>query len=342
MGAERSPLLARVAAGESPELLKLAARGLLPVAPEELIPLQVDLARGGDPALARSAAAALKALDPRVAAHFLERDADPEAMSYFALEVGNAVAVSAVLRRRDAPRDLLVELARRLPPDLQEVLLLRQDAIVEVPAIVDALSENPALSIYSRRRIGEYRQHLLPRARRPESEERVGRAEEVEEADDATVRVAIAAAKRKPAEGEVDDTTGLTEGQIRQLPVPVRLRLARGAQRLLRGILIRDAHPQVAVAVLKVNPIADQEVEQIAASRLVIAEVFEEIVARRQWVSKYGILRTLAFNPRLPVALALRLVPRLAVRDLRFLSRDHNVADPVRTLAQRLYRIKRQ
>jgi hypothetical protein len=42
------------------------------------------------------------------------------------------------------------------------------------------------------------------------------------------------------------------------------------------------------------------------------------------------------------VALALRLVPRLAVRDLRFLSRDHNVADPVRTLAQRLYRIKRQ
>jgi hypothetical protein len=59
-------------------------------------------------------------------------------------------------------------------------------------------------------------------------------------------------------------------------------------------------------------------------------------------VSKYGILRTLAFNPRLPVALALRLVPRLAVRDLRFLSRDHNVADPVRTLAQRLYRIKRQ
>lgn len=334
-------LIAQIASGGDRELLRLAARGLLPVAPAELIPLQVSLARGDDPELAGEAAGALKAVDPRVVSHYLERDAGPVETAYFALEVGTASAVSPVLRRRDVSRQLLRELAHRLPPDLQEVLLLRQDAIVEDPAILDALAENPDLSNYARRRIGEYREHLLPRAAGAEPGP-LRRAEGFEEADDVASAVAIAEVRARAAPlGEVDDVTGLTEGQIRLLPVPVRLHLTRGAQRLLRGILLRDPHPQVAMAVLKFNPISDQEVEQIAASRLVVTEVFEEISHRRHWISKPAISRTLAFNPRVPVAIALRLVPRLPVRDLRLLSRDHNVADPVRALAQRLYTIKR-
>jgi hypothetical protein len=59
-------------------------------------------------------------------------------------------------------------------------------------------------------------------------------------------------------------------------------------------------------------------------------------------VAKPGILRSLAANPKTPVAIALRLVPRLSVRDLRELSRDRNIADAVRSTAARLYRIKRQ
>ncbi len=340
MPAESSPLLARVAAGESQELLRLAAQGLLPVAPEELIPLQVQLACGDDDELAAAAGEALRSIDPRVVANFLAGDASADEMAYFALEVGNAVVISAILRRRDAPRELLSRLAGRLPPDLQELLLLRQDAIVEAPAILDELAANPALSTYARRRIAEYREHLLPRERTT-AEEEAEAGSGPDEADDETVRQAIAAVQRQPAAGDVEDTTGLTEGQIRLLTVPVRMRLARGAQRMLRAILIRDPHPRVAVAVLKVNPVSDQEVEQIASSRLVVQEVFEAIYARRQWIGKYPILRTLAFNPRVPVALGVKLVPRLSLRDLRVLGRDHNVPDAIRSMAQRLYKIKR-
>ena len=73
--------------------------------------------------------------------------------------------IEAILRRRDVPRAVLLAASpAALPPDLQEVLLLRQDAIVEEPAILEALEENPQLSTYTRRRIAEYREHLLPRA----------------------------------------------------------------------------------------------------------------------------------------------------------------------------------
>ena len=55
---------------------------------------------------------------------------------------------------------------------------------------------------------------------------------------------------------------------------------------------------------------------------------------------KYRIVRALVANPRTPVGLAVRLTARLSVRDLRSMSRDRNIADPVRAAALRLYRIK--
>ena len=337
------PPTARLRFGDSPELLQLAARGLLPVPPDELIPVQVALARGDDAELAAAASSSLHQLASRLASAYLESAAGPEEMAYFALEVGHPRLVETVLRRRDAPRPLLVALASTLSEELQEVLLLRQDAVVEEPAILDALEANPRLSIYARRRIGEFREHLLPRRRaaRPE----VGAEAEIEEATDQEVSAAVAAVKaaRPPGVGPVeqDEAIGLSESELRALPVSVRLRLARGAPRVLRGIMLRDPNPQVAIHVLRTNALSDAEVEQIAGNRTVDEEVLEYIVNHRGWTRKYPILRALAANPRTPIASAVRLVPRLSVRDLRQLARDRNAAQPVRDTAGRLYRIKR-
>jgi hypothetical protein len=339
------PLTARLRAGESPELLKLAARGLLPVEPDELIPVQVALARGDDPELAAEASSSLRQLSSRLAAAYLESAAGPEELAYFALEIGHPRLVEAVLRRRDAPRPLLVALAGTLTSELQEVLLLRQDAVVEEPAILDALEHNPRLSNYTRRRIGEFREHLLPRRRRaarPEAEEE---QEAPEEATEEEVRAAVAAAKAARAAGveliEHEEALGLAESELRALPVSVRLRLARGAPRVLRGIMLRDPNPQVAIHVLRTNALSDAEVEQIAQNRTIDEEVLDFIVNSRGWIRKYPILRALVGNPRTPIAAAVRLVPRLSVRDLRQIWRDRNASQAVRDTAGRLYRIKR-
>ncbi|HEX2163175.1 MAG TPA: hypothetical protein VHM02_04445, partial [Thermoanaerobaculia bacterium] len=159
---------------------------------------------------------------------------------------------------------------------------------------------------------------------------------------DEEMRLALAAAAAAPpGEGEREASTGLTEAQVRMLPVPARIKLARGAPRSLRQILIRDPHPVVARAVLAGNAFSDQEVEGIASNRSVDEEVLAEIARRREWIAQYRVALALVKNPRTPLALAVRLVPRLSVRDLRLLSLDRNVPDPVRSTAQRLYRIKR-
>jgi hypothetical protein len=339
MAEGQGSLLDHVRSGGNRQLQVLAASGLLPLPPEELIPLQVELARGVDPEIAQRAAASLKGVDARIVAPFLERQAGTDVLAFFAAETANPLLLETILRRRDVPRVLLVDLARRLPADLQEILILRQDAILDEPAILDALERNPQISGYTQRRIAEYREHLLPQTRRPAPAPSLG---PVEEMNDQELEVAIQEVRQAPAEGEVEVQTGLSEGQIRLLPVPARLRLARGASRQLRTFLLRDSNTQVALTVLQSNPLSDQEVEAAAASRSVNEDVLGAIARKREWVSRYNVAKLLVQNPRTPLAISMKLIPRMSVRDLRELSRDKNIADAVRSTALRLYRIKQQ
>ena len=140
--------------------------------------------------------------------------------------------------------------------------------------------------------------------------------------------------------GERDEKTGLSESQIRVLPVPLKIKLTRGASRTLRAILIRDTNQSVALSVVNNAAMSDDEIAQVAASRSVIDEVLTVISRRREWLAKYKICLALAKNPRIPVGVAVKLLPKLSVRDLRAMSKDRNVSDAVRSSAGRLYRIK--
>ncbi len=327
-------LIEQIRSGGNLELRRLAATGVVPLAPEELIPLQVELAQSADAEIAALAAKALTALDPRMLGRLVEFTPALEVLEFCAERVRHPVVLEAILRRRDVPRQLLVAMAAWLPSDLQEILILRQDAIVEEPAILDALEKNPQLAIYAQRRIQEYRQHLLPHA--------AAEAPAIPEISEEAFAAAIEEVKAAPATGEYDDHTGLSEGQIRLLPVPARMRLTRGASKPLRNILIRDPVAQIALGVLTNNGVPDTEAEQIARNRAVCEEVLAEIATRRDWISKYPIIKALVQNPRTPVVYSMRLVSRLSVRDLRDMGRDRNVPDVVRSTALRLYRIKLQ
>ncbi len=332
-------LVQEVLSGGNRQLLELAAGGMLPLPPEQLLPLQVNLARNGDPDIRERAIASLRTMDPRVAAAFLAKPAGPSELAFFAAEVNHPLVLETILRRRDVPRQLLVELARNLPGDLQELLLLRQDAIVEEPAILFALEENRQLTPYTQRRINEYREHLLPQK---SPAVRVAIAEAAERITDQELAQAIEAVRQVPQEGEIEDHTGLSEGQIRMLTVPQRLRLTRGASRVMKQILIRDPNAQVAIATLHHNSFSEQEMEQVARSRSLAEDVLLEVSKRREWVSRYTICRALVTNPKTPVGISVRLMPKLSVRDLKLVSRDRNVADAVRTSASRLYTIKQK
>lgn len=341
---KRTPLADEVLSGGRRDLRLLAARGLLPLPIHELVEVQVALLEDGEEEISGAARDSLLALDPRLADTVVREAPSPAILSFFARELSHPVVVESLLRLRDVPHPLLEEMAPRLATEMQEILLLRQDAIIESPGILDALEENPELSAYSRRRIREYREHLLPRESRAEagweSAESLQRAADSLSEEEVELAVTRAAETEAP-EGAVEELTGLSETQVRSLPTPVRLKLARSAPRSLRGILIRDSNPVIATSVLKFNPLSDSEIEEIAGNRSVRAEVLQLIGTNRGWMRRYQVLHNLVRNPRTPSALAVRLLPRLNALDLKKAGSDHNVPNAVRTAAGRLYRIKR-
>jgi hypothetical protein len=70
-----------------------------------------------------------------------------------------------------------------------------------------------------------------------------------------------------------------------------------------------------------------------------MANVSEDILrvigATRAWVKNYGVTLGLAKNPKTPLALSLTLLHRLNDRDLRAISIDRNVPDPLRIAARK-------
>ncbi|MDX1642840.1 MAG: hypothetical protein R3244_00635 [Thermoanaerobaculia bacterium] len=326
----------QVLAGENRNLQRLAAEGLVPLPPDRLVGLQVRLAGSGDDEIADLARRSLQEMDPRLIAPILARGDNDTVLEYFAENSEHPLLLETIVRLQGVSRTLLREMAGSVPPDLQEILILRQDAILEEPAILDALESNPELRPAVKRRIAEYRDHLFPKERPAEPEPEEAEAEEVH-ATPEEVAAAIAAAREESFEGEIDEETGLSEGQIRTLPIPVRLQLSRGASKTLRDVLIQDSNPQVATSALKHNAWSDGEIERIARMRTVSEEVLDAIGRSKRWMRKYGVVLALAKNPRTPIHLAVRLVPRLAVRDLRLLRIDRNVSEAVRSNANRLF-----
>ena len=333
------PLVEEILSGQSFELKVLAAQGILPLPLADLVTLQVRLTEDDDRFIAESARSSLATIEARVVSGHLEAEATPEVLAWFARSRRDSQLLEAIVRRRDVPRSILAEIAGAASVDLQEALLLRQDAIVEHPAILDELDKNPYLSTYARRRILEYREHLLPRAAagapgpaleafQPEAGLDAGDLEEID-------RV-----RELPAGGEVDRRSGLSEHQIRSLPVPIRLKLSRGASRSLRNILIKDINTNVAISTLHYSAFNEDEIEHLASSRSVIDDVLMLLAKKREWVSRYNVCVNLTKNPRVPISTAVQLVNRLGVRDLKILSKDRNVPDAVRNAAYRLYRIK--
>ncbi len=114
------------------------------------------------------------------------------------------------------------------------------------------------------------------------------------------------------------------------------MKLTYGASRALRNVLIRDNSSQVAVAALTNSSISVMEIEGICDSRNVLQEVLSEIARNRRWMARYGVVVALAKNPRTPDGIGKRLLPRLAVRDLRALSFDRGISQAQRTMARRM------
>lgn len=123
--------------------------------------------------------------------------------------------------------------------------------------------------------------------------------------------------------------------QLQSMSVPQKVKAAMKGTREMRAVLIRDPNRMVAAAVLSCPKVNEQEIEAFARMANVSDDILRVIGQTRAWTKNYGITAALVKNPKTPIAVSLTLLQRLNDRDLRGISIDRNVPEPLRTAARR-------
>ncbi|HXH51210.1 MAG TPA: hypothetical protein VNM47_17865 [Terriglobia bacterium] len=146
---------------------------------------------------------------------------------------------------------------------------------------------------------------------------------------------------------EKDAAEAATERQtllekISRMTVAEKINAALMGSQEERIILVRDSNKIVARAVLQSPKLSDQEVENITTMKNVSEEVLRLVATNRKFVRSYSVARNLINNPRTPIDTGLPLIHRLNDRDLKELSRNKNVAEVIRSMANKLVKQKEQ
>ena len=206
---------------------------------------------------------------------------------------------------------LLLILTEDAEPDIRETAAATLKAIPR--SALEGLSARTDVPGEMRRWLEE--QGVTPAATASESDDPLVDTSEPEE-------VADAAAPRGTA-------------RLATMSVMQKMKVAMRGTREERAVLIRDPNRLVASAVLSSPKLTENEVEAIARMANVGEEVLRVVGMNRAWVKNYVVAANLVRNPKTPVGMSLQLLHRLTEKDVKMLTTDRNVPEPLRIAARK-------
>jgi hypothetical protein len=333
-------ILAAIETGQAPRrILEFAARGFVPLSPSDLVRAVGSILAQGDPELVALGEETFRSFDAESLLGAVRApEARPEQLDSVARRSHERRVLEGVIQHRSVSTATLVWLARRVTPELQDVLITNQSRLLASPEIVESLFENADLSADIRRRADEFLEEFFLKKER-EQGELLPEAEEFEEsaAPAAAAPSADASGPSGAADAVADeDVPKDVLVRLQSLSVAQRIRVAFRGNREERLFLVRDTNRLVSTAVLKSPKTNEADAEAIANMKSVSEDVLRAISHRREWMKKYSLMSAIVRNPRSPIDVTLSLVPRLSSRDQTALSTDRNVPEAVRVTAKRI------
>ncbi len=320
------------------------ARGVLPLGPAPMLETLVLLLADEDKGLREDAVKSLRRMPKSIVLGVCSSaDTSPGLLYNLARLFSKNAEILEKLVLNPSLEDRTVEHLATLPfPHLLEIIARRLDILERCPGIVVNLSSNAEapggiLSLWE------------------ESQARKGKVAEFSplptgDGDDE----ASEAAEEEPEAAEEESQTAEEEPQtveekkqtviqmLREMSAGRRVAIASKGNGEVRKILIRDKNRLISQKVLDNPRITDSEVEMYAKSTNVSEDVLRTIGSRKEWVKKPTVVRALVSNPKTPLGLAIGFLNKVNVRELEGLSRNRNIPEALRKMAQRKFKEKQK
>ncbi len=129
--------------------------------------------------------------------------------------------------------------------------------------------------------------------------------------------------------------TGTVWDRLRGMTPPQKMLLATKADRATRAVMIQDSDPMVLFALLKNPRLEIDEVVRAAKSSALGFQAAELILKMAQWSANLDVRVALIHNPKLPVPLALRILPTLPEAEVRSIAKGGATSAPLKAAALR-------
>jgi hypothetical protein len=349
-----SALVQQFRRGAVPKDLRLiAAQGLLPLKPDDLLEMWTDLLADPDPGVCAAAQASLSGYPAQEFAPVLQsRETPPAVLSWAVAQRPERELRELVLQNASLPDETIEALAPALSEALAELVVINQTRLLRRTSLLVAIESNPALNNDQRRRLRELRETFHVGETAPAEPSAAAAAApaapEVAQPTTGVVAEAMAEAGSEPPLTEDEAYTRyLTADErlqgekvsavqkIYRLNTAEKTIVALKGSREERSILVRDPNRLVSAAVMSSPRITDAEIESFSAMKNVSDDVLRYIGNHRELVKRYVVKSNLARNPRTPIGIALNLVPQLNPKDIKSLSIDRNVPEAIRKHAQK-------
>lgn len=152
------------------------------------------------------------------------------------------------------------------------------------------------------------------------------------------------AAQLKPPEDE-DESAPLTGYEtdysdayqrIRKLPMVEKQKLARKANKTIRGLLIRDHQKPLHIMVIKNPKITLDEVVEYSRMPGLSAEALKYVAQNRTWVANRTVAFNVVKNPSTPMTIAIGLLSKLSPNEQRQVAKSTSIRVPIAIAARKL------
>ena len=348
------PAVAKLVAGGTPAKL-MAARGMAPLRPAELLIAIYQLSFDADAAVRAAAEAAPAGFPDNVINPPLGEVLPSPLLHFFAARLPDqrTAALERILYNAATADETFVMLASRLDESLLEVIAQNEVRLLRCPAIVEALFFNKRARMSSVNRAVELCARNGVRLEGiPAFDEIVSAIRQDPEATDGaatdsrfqavlTAAEATSVTNGAPADGEATPeaqprAAGMSFIKFDHLKIFEKIRLATVGNAYCRKMLVRDSNKLVAMTVIRSPQITDMEVQRIAASTNVCDDVIRYIANSRDRSKDYAVKLALVSNPKCPLGSSLRFLSYLHPEDLRNISRSKNIPGALATSAKKL------
>lgn len=360
-----SPAVQKAVAAQAPAPVRMmAARGMAPMPPRDLVTAQFVLTFDADEKVRAAAAKSLAGLDERIANATLgDTTLSPHVLGYLAHALATKDAFAEkLLLNPSTPSAAFISVAHVGSEAVCEIVANNQARLLEQPDIARALTKNPNAIRSTIDRVVDFLvrsgvvldgvQEFEDALLRLTGEERIKAAasvdlplEMIDEqflTPEQRARLEAQGVQRRliaeeDESGEpTEDTKKRVMEEIRDWTIGMKVACATKGKREYRTYLLRDTNRLVALAAISSPATKEPEVIAAAQARTVHQDVIAYIAAKRDWVKLYPVKVALANNPKTLLPTAMKIVPLLQKKDIKILSKSKNVPMGVRNLAMKL------